>query len=534
MTYPDAQPNPDFPAIEEEILARWARDRTFEASVEIRPRKIDGKSNEFVFYDGPPFANGLPHYGHLATGFVKDVIPRYQTMRGRHVPRRFGWDCHGLPAELEVEREIGVSGRNAILEFGIDKFNASCRQSVLKFTREWEWYVTRQARWVDFQNDYKTMDPPFMESVIWAFKALWDKGLVYESYRVVPYSWAVQTPLSNFETRLDNSYRERVDPALTVAFILRARVDGERPAKMLAWTTTPWTLPSNLALCVNKDLAYAVMERDGETWILAAATLGRYAHELKNFRQVGTLKGAELEGRQYEPLFPYFANSTNAFRIVTGDFVSPEEGTGVIHIAPGFGEDDLEIGKAHGLPIVVPVDAAGKFSDEVPDYAGQNVILEANANIIRDLKARKVVVRHEQYRHSYPHCWRTDQPLIYMAVNSWYIAVSRFRERMVELNRGLRWVPEHVGDGLFGNWLANARDWNISRNRYWGTPLPVWKSDDPRYPRVDVYGSLAEIERDFGVRPTDLHRPMIDALIRPNPDDPTGRSTMRRVAEVLD
>jgi isoleucyl-tRNA synthetase len=487
-----------------------------------------------VFYDGPPFANGLPHYGHLATGFVKDLIPRYQTMRGQHVPRRFGWDCHGLPAELEVEREIGVHGRNAILDYGIKRFNAQCRESVLKFAKDWEWYVTRQARWVDFQNDYKTMDISFMESVIWAFKELWNKGLIYESYRVVPYSWAAQTPLSNFETRLDNSYRERDDPALTVTFTLLPDQDHTTPEKLLVWTTTPWTLPSNLTICVNKDIVYAIMERDGERWIIANTAVERYLRELKVFKQVGTIKGSELVGRRYEPLLPYFADIAKAFVVTAADFVTAADGTGIVHIAPAFGEEDLEVGKALGLPVIVPVDAAGVFTDQVSDYAGQNVILEANANIIKDLKARKVVVRHEQFRHNYPHCWRTDQPLIYMAINSWYVAVSQFRDRMVELNKDIRWVPEHIRDGLFGNWLANARDWNISRNRFWGTPLPVWKSSDASYPRIDVYGSLDEIASDFGVRLDDLHRPIIDELTRPNPDDPTGQSVMQRIPDVFD
>jgi isoleucyl-tRNA synthetase len=533
MVYPKAESNPNFPEIETRIIEGWAENRTFEASVERRARAIDPRPNEFVFYDGPPFANGLPHYGHLATGFVKDVIPRYQTMRGRHVPRRFGWDCHGLPAELEVEHELGVHGRSEILKYGIAEFNARCRESVLKFTDEWEWYVTRQARWVDFKNDYKTMDLSFMESVLWAFKEIWNRGLVYESYRVVPYSWAAQTPLSNFETRLDNSFRERVDPAITVAFTLVPEGQDATPTKLLAWTTTPWTLPSNLALCVNAELDYALMERNGERWILADNAVERYARELRDFVSVGTVKGASLVGHRYQPLFSYFADAANSFVVLAADFVNAEDGTGIVHIAPGFGEDDLEVGKAQDLPIVVPVDFAGRFIGEVSDYAGQNVF-DANANIIRDLKARNVVVRHQQYKHNYPHCWRTDEPLIYMAIDSWYIAVGKFKERMVELNKDIKWVPEHIREGLFGNWLANARDWNISRNRFWGTPVPIWKSSDPRYPRVDVYGSLDEIERDFGVRPTDLHRPAFDQLTRLNPDDPTGQSIMRRIPDVLD
>lgn len=547
--YPAVDPSPDFPRIEEEVLAYWQEQRIFERSVADRPDDTpDGDSNAFVFYDGPPFANGLPHYGHLVTGFVKDIVPRYQTMRGRKVDRRFGWDCHGLPAELTAEKELGISGRTEILDYGMEAFNAHCEVSVQRFAQDWRYFVTREGRWVDFENDYKTMDLSFMESVMWAFKTLWDKGLIYQGHRVVPYSWAVQTPLSNFETRLDNSYRERQDPALTVGFLLDP-VDGDSvPTRLLAWTTTPWTLPSNLAIAVGPDLDYAVMEKDGSRCILGDAAVETYARELDGFEKVAVVKGATLVGRRYTPLFPFFTDTGftdtgfkdtgfkdtgAAFRVLGGDFVAVAEGTGVVHMAPGFGEDDLEVCGAAGIPPVVPVDAAGRFTAEVPPYAGQNV-LEANKAIIRDLKAAGVVVRHETCLHNYPHCWRTDQPLIYKAVHSWYVKVSAFRGRMAELNRGITWTPGHIRDGLFGNWLENARDWNISRNRFWGAPIPVWVSDDPRHPRVDVYGSLDELERDFGVRPTTLHRPAIDRLTRPNPDDPTGQSTMRRVEDVLD
>ena len=526
MTYPQVDPQPNFPAIETETLKFWKEDNTFAASVEQHPTTGDA-SNEFVFYDGPPFANGLPHYGHLLTGFVKDAVPRYQTMRGKRVERRFGWDCHGLPAEAEAERQLGISGTQAITDYGIDKFNDYCKVSVLQYTADWERYVTRQARWVDFSNDYKTLDTSYMESVMWAFKALWDKGLIYEGFRVLPYSWALETPLSNTETRMDDAYKMVQDPALTVGFVLES---GDH---LLAWTTTPWTLPSNLALAVAPEVDYVRVRHNGKVYILAEARLASYAKELDGAEVLGTVRGSELVGQRYTPLFPYFADHAGAFRVFGGDFVTTEDGTGVVHMAPGFGEDDYQVCKDNGIELVVPVNSRGEFTQEVPDYAGIQVF-EANPLIIRALKDRGVVLRHETYDHSYPHCWRTGKPLIYKALSSWFVNVTAVKDRMVALNQEIRWVPEHLKDGSFGKWLENARDWNISRNRFWGSPIPVWRSDNPEYPRIDVYGSVAELERDFGVKVADLHRPVVDDLVRPNPDDPTGKSMMRRVPEVLD
>ena len=527
MTYPQVDPQPSFPRLEEAVLARWESDDTFVRSVAARDAGADG-DNEFIFYDGPPFANGLPHYGHLLTGFVKDAIPRYQTMRGRRVERRFGWDCHGLPAEVEAEKELGIAGHPAITEFGIDKFNDACRTSVLRYTDEWQRYVTRQARWVDFGNDYKTLDTPYMESVMWAFRTLWDKGLIYEGFRVLAYCWRCETPLSNTETRMDDVYRDRQDPALTVAFTLES---GER---ILAWTTTPWTLPSNLALAVAPDVDYAVLRHtDGHDYIVAEARRGAYEKELDGAELVRTVKGADLVGRRYAPLFPFFADTENAFVVLGAQFVTTEDGTGVVHMAPGFGEDDQNECNAAGIATVCPMDEHGRYTAEVTPWAGRHVF-DANPDIIKALKEQGVVVRHDSYNHSYPHCWRCAEPLVYRAVSSWFVRVTQFRDRMVELNQGINWTPEHIKDGTFGKWLANARDWAISRNRFWGSPIPVWKSDDPRYPRIDVYGSLEEMSRDFGVEVTDLHRPHVDELVRPNPDDPTGASMMRRVPEVLD
>jgi isoleucyl-tRNA synthetase len=520
--------SPDLPSVERRVLEHWEADKTFQASVEARSAGVDG-ANEFVFYDGPPFANGLPHYGHLFTGYVKDVVPRYQTMRGHRVERRFGWDCHGLPAEVEAEKQLGITTKAEILSLGVDTFNAACKTSVLRYTNDWERYVTRQARWVDFANDYKTLDLPYMESVMWAFKTLHDKGLIYEGFRVLAYCWRCETPLSNTETRMDDVYRDRQDPALTVAFELDS---GER---LLVWTTTPWTLPSNLAVAVGPDIEYAVYSEQGQRYIIGAARAAAYERELAGATRVGTMRGSELVGRRYTPLFDFLVGQAgpNAFQVLGGDFVSTEDGTGVVHMAPAFGEDDQNACNAAGIPTILTVDEHTRFTALVPPYEGMQVF-DANKPVIRDLKERGVVVRHDSYVHPYPHCWRCDTPLVYRAVSSWFVAVTTFKDRMVELNQQINWVPAHVKDGSFGKWLANARDWSISRNRFWGSPIPVWKSDNPAYPRVDVYGSLDELERDFGVRATDLHRPGIDELTRPNPDDPTGASTMRRVPEVLD
>jgi isoleucyl-tRNA synthetase len=536
--YPDVDPQPDLPALEQRILDSWERDGTFQKSIEQRPTGDRG-ANEFVFYDGPPFANGLPHHGHLLTGYIKDIIPRYQTLRGKRVERRFGWDCHGLPVEMLAEKELGVAGHKAIADYGIDRFNEYCMSSVFRYTGEWERYVNRSARWVDFENDYKTLDLPYMESIIWAVKQLHEKGLLYEGYRVMPYSWAAETVLSNFETRQDDAYRDRQDPAITVRFELSPASgdpslgQGEGPTDLLAWTTTPWTLPSNLALAVGPDLDYAVFSQGGRKVILGEGTVAKYEKELADAERVGSVKGSDLVGRRYQPLFPFFADTENAFRVLAADFIDTEEGTGVVHMAPGFGEDDMEVCNANGIPTVVPVDDSGRFTSEVPTWQGVQVF-DANKPIIRELRDRGAIVRHETYTHSYPHCWRTREPLIYKAMNSWYVKVTAIRDRAVELNQEINWVPANVKDGRFGKWLEGAIDWSISRNRFWGTPLPIWKSDDPQYPRMDVYGSLDEIERDFGRRPVNLHRPDIDEFVRPNPDDPTGKSMMRRIPEVLD
>lgn len=530
--YPIVNSNPNFSEIERKIIAKWQAEGTFEQSLR--------GDEEFVFYDGPPFANGLPHYGHLLTGFIKDAFPRYQTMLGKKVGRRFGWDCHGLPAEMAAEKDLGVSGRVMIEEYGIDKFNEHCRSSVLKYTREWQDYVNRQARWVDFANDYKTMDINFMESVLWGFKTLYDKGLIYESMRVLPYSWACQTPVSDFETKMDNAYREKASKAVTIGFTLtpesfaklvkRYELDGSiKEIKLRAWTTTPWTLPSNLALAVGEDIDYSLCTEGNNAYIVASVAAPSEGVSVLDVN----IKGRDLAGLSYVPLFPYFAEHPNAFSVLVGEFVTTEDGTGIVHIAPGFGEDDQLICQKNNIELVCPVDEAGKFTYPVKDFIGMQVF-DANDEVIKSLKETGAWVNTTQYLHNYPHCWRTDTPLIYKAVPSWYVQVTAIKDKMIANNQKINWIPGHIKSGLFGKWLENTRDWSISRNRYWGCPIPIWRSDSVEYPHMEVYGSIAELEAAFGVEVKDLHRPFIDTLVKPNPKDPTGKSMMRRVPDVLD
>ncbi len=522
--YPELEAKNDVVAREKAIIEFWRENRTFEKSVERR-----ANAEEFVFYDGPPFANGMPHYGHIMISYVKDIVARYQTMRGKKVERRLGWDCHGLPAEMAAEKQLGVSGHKQIEEFGVEKFNAFCRQDVLKYSGIWKDTFRRIGRWVDFDAEYKTMDLPFMESVIHNFKELYDKGLVYEDYRVLPYSWAAQTPLSNFE--VNQGYKDKTDTAITVLFKLQ---DGRN---LLVWTTTPWTLPSNLMIAVGADIDYSVMQEGNEQYILASALKDKYKQQLANATEVGVIKGRDLVGLSYEPMFPYFSNlkEKGAFKVLSGEFVSTEDGTGIVHIAPGFGQDDFDVCRAHdaNFPIVCPVDEAGCFTAEVSDYAGKQVF-EVNDLVLAWLKENRKLVKREQYTHTYPFCWRTDTPLIYKAMSSWFVKVSNFNDEMVKLNENITWIPEHIKHGRFGKWLEGARDWSISRNRFWGTPIPVWKSDNPKFPRIDVFGSIAEIKEKTGIEVSDLHKPYIDDVVYPNPDDPTGQTMMRRVSDVFD
>jgi len=534
--------SPSFPQIEQAILDFWAKDGTFQASID--QRKQEG-AEEFVFYDGPPFANGLPHYGHLLTGYAKDTVPRFKTMQGFRVERRFGWDTHGLPAEVEAERQLKISGRPEIEKYGIDKFNEYCRSSVLKYTKEWEAYVTRQARWVDFENDYKTLDAPYTESVLWAFKELYKKGLIYEGFKVLAYCYRCETPLSNHELRMDEDvYQNRQDQTVTVTFPI---LDGEKYAgvNILAWTTTPWTLPTNFALAVGPDIEYAIVDAPSGRYLLAKSLIAGYAKDL-GFEDADaalaavseTMKGSELKGIKYQRLFDYYADESkfevkNAWQVLVDSYVADNEGTGVVHQAPAYGEDDQKICEAAGIPVYVSVNERGEYVSVISDFVGMHVF-EANKPITQKLKEMGRLVKQASYDHPYPHCYRCKNPLIYKAVSSWFVETTKLKDRMLELNQQINWVPEHTKDGSFGKWLENVRDWAISRNRFWGAPIPVWKSNDPNYPRIDVYGSLDELEKDFGVRVDDFHRPVIDQLTRPNPDDPTGKSMMVRVPEVLD
>lgn len=570
MTYPKSSfgpaaeraavtPSPRFPDIERDVLSFWQQDDTFRASIAQR----DG-ADEWVFYDGPPFANGLPHYGHLLTGYAKDLFPRFQTMRGKKVDRVFGWDTHGLPAELEAMKQLGITEKSQIEDMGIDAFNAKARESVLTYTREWEDYVTRQARWVDFERGYKTLDTTFMDSVLWAFKQLFDKGLAYEGYRVLPYCWRDQTPLSNHELRMDDDvYKNRQDPSVTVTFPLtgeKAAELGIAGARALAWTTTPWTLPTNMSLAVGPQITYAVVPvgpngakegAQGDEFLLAEELLGGYAKDL-GYESADDAKaavrtrvqGSELADVTFERLFDYFADTEkwgtqNAWRILVDDYVTTADGTGIVHQAPAYGEDDKRLNDAAGIPTIVSLGDDGRFLDMVPDVAGE-LWMDANTPLVRLLRQNGRLLRLQSYEHSYPHCWRCRNPLIYKAVSSWFVRVTEFKDRLLALNEQITWAPENVKHGQFGKWLEGARDWSISRNRFWGSPIPVWKSDDPNHPRVDAYGSLEELERDFGRLPrneqgeVDLHRPYIDELTRPNPDDPTGKSTMRRIEDVFD
>jgi isoleucyl-tRNA synthetase len=528
-----------FPKLEEEVLKFWEDNKIFEKSVLQR----EGAS-EFVFYDGPPFATGLPHFGHFVPSTIKDIIPRYQAMKGKKVERRFGWDCHGLPVENLIEKELGLNSKTAIEEYGVANFNEACRASVLRYVKEWRATITRLGRWVDFDNDYKTMEPDYMETIWWVMKSLWDKELLYEGHYILPYCPRCSTVLSNHELNL-GGYKDVHDPAITVRFKVGNGELGVGSRKealpentyFLAWTTTPWTLPSNLALTVGPDIDYVLIEELPTPhsplptpchYILAKARLSAYYKEDSQYKILWTKKGSSLAGMQYEPLFSYFKDAANAFRVFTGDFVTTEDGTGIVHTAPGFGEDDARVLKGTGIPVICPVDAECRFTNEVSDFAGI-FVKDADKAIIEKLKNEGKLVKRDQLLHSYPHCWRCASPLIYRAVGSWFVSVEKIKKDMLDANSQIYWVPEHIKEGRFGKWLEGARDWAISRSRYWGNPLPIWRCEECG--KIICVGSRAELKELSGVYPEDLHKHFVDKITFPCE---CKKGTMKRVPEVLD
>jgi isoleucyl-tRNA synthetase len=514
------KPDVNLPEQEEQILKLWDEGKIFEKS-------LTQGAKTYSFYDGPPFATGLPHYGHLLAGVLKDIVPRYWTMKGYRVPRRFGWDCHGLPVEYEINKAYKLESRKDILKMGVENYNAACRSIVKRYSEEWKKTVRRFGRWVDMENPYFTMDVSFMQSVWWVFKSLHERGLIYEGYKVVPYSVGISTPLSNFEANLN--YKMVQDPAVTVSFPIIGSANGEA---LLAWTTTPWTLPSNLALAVGRDIDYVKVREvaSGKIYILAQALLGGlYKDPTKEAEVLQTLKGSALLGLQYEPLFSFFADKRQggAFQVIHSDHVTTESGTGIVHMAPAFGEDDYFACAKAGIPLVNPVDDDGMFTQEVPPYAGKRV-KEADKEIITDLKKLGRLVKQDTLNHSYPFCYRSDTPLIYRAVSSWFVAVEKIKDRLIAANKTTAWVPDHLRDGRFGNWLENARDWAISRNRFWGTPLPIWRNSEGE---LLCIGSREELEKLSGQSVSDLHIDVIDKITIPSP---TGKSPLKRVEGVLD
>ncbi|WP_159609253.1 isoleucine--tRNA ligase [Glutamicibacter sp. JC586] len=555
--------SPRFPELEKRVLEYWKNDDTFQASIDQR------EGEEFVFYDGPPFANGLPHYGHLLTGYVKDLVARYQTQRGKRVERRFGWDTHGLPAELEAMKQLGMNDKKQIEAMGIDKFNDACRTSVMKYADEWKEYVNRQARWVDFENDYKTLNVEYMESVIWAFKQLSDKGLTYQGFRVLPYCWKDETPLSNHELRMDDDvYKNRQDQTVTVGFtILAGQTEASKAlagVQALAWTTTPWTLPTNAALAVHPSIEYVVVPA-GEAgvkasdaagpFLLAKDLLGSYAKDLgyKDVKEAtaaitATFAGADLAGVRYQPLWDTYTDTEkygteNAWQIVTADYVTVADGTGIVHQAPAYGEDDQKVCEENGIPVILSVDEGAKFLSVFADGPLNDIVgvqvFDANKTITNVLKDEAKLVKQASYEHSYPHCWRCRTPLIYRAISSWYVEVTAFKDRMLELNEQINWIPGNVKHGQFGKWLENARDWSISRNRFWGSPIPVWECTGADCTHREVFGSLEELKNFFGRLPVnhegqpDLHRPFIDELTKAHEGCAAG-GTLVRVEDVMD
>ncbi|MBQ4553738.1 MAG: isoleucine--tRNA ligase [Spirochaetaceae bacterium] len=539
--YKPVDPKVSFPEQEEQVLKFWEENDVFKKSVAQR----EG-CEEYVLYDGPPFATGLPHFGHFLPSTIKDIIPRYQTMKGKKVERRFGWDCHGLPVENLIEKELGLNSKTDIEKYGIGNFNEACRASVLRYTKEWQQTITRLGRWVDFDNDYKTMNPEYMESIWWVFKSLWDKGLVYQGHYILPFCPRCSTVLSNHELA-QGGYKDVHDPAITIRFKVKEAgpaLNDDSVTKgntyLLAWTTTPWTLPSNLGLTAGPDIDYVKVKDGDDYYILAESRLAAYYKNPEECEIIWKKKGTELLGTRYEPLFPYFASlyeatdgsdgndpSIGAFRVFNADFVTTDDGTGIVHTAPGFGEDDNKVFKGSGVPTVCPVDNECKFTSEVPDYQGR-FVKDCDKDIMERLKQEGKLVKRDQILHAYPHCWRCSSPLIYRAVGSWFVKVEKIRDNMVAANQKIYWQPEHIKNGRFGKWLEGARDWAISRNRYWGNPIPVWQCEDCGE-NVCV-GSREELEKLSGKKVTDLHKHFVDEITI---KCKCGKE-MKRVPEVLD
>ncbi|MDY2839974.1 MAG: isoleucine--tRNA ligase [Treponema sp.] len=543
--YKSVDPKADFPKQEEEVLKFWEQNNTFKKSLDQR----EG-CEEYVFFDGPPFATGLPHFGHFIPSTIKDIIPRYQTMKGKKVDRRFGWDCHGLPVENLIEKELGINSKHEIEEFGIDKFNEKCRDSVLKYTAEWRKTITRMGRWVDFDRDYKTMNPDFMESIWWVAKSLWDKGLIYEGQYILPYCPRCSTVLSSHE--LAQGYKDKQDPAVTIRFKVKSlpAAIGDSDLEntyFIAWTTTPWTLPSNLGLCMGPDVEYVKLKdkSDGTNYIFAKARVPAYFKNETDYEIIWTHKGSEFVGATYEPLFPYFAEladpkvcteksgqpcSAGAFRMFNADYVSTEDGTGIVHIAPAFGEEDNKVFAGSGVPNVQPLDAECKFTKEVTDYQGI-FVKDADKDIMDRLKKEGKLVKRETVNHQYPHCWRCGSPLIYRGIGSWFVKVADHHDSLLKANSQIKWQPGHIKEGRFGKWLAGSRDWAVSRNRYWGNPIPIWKCDDPECKNALCVGSRQELADLSGTYPDDLHKQYVDKITIPCKKC---GGTMHRIPEVFD
>ncbi|AQK81822.1 Isoleucine--tRNA ligase cytoplasmic [Zea mays] len=540
-----------FPEQEERVLELWAKLDAFHEQL----RRTEG-GEEFVFYDGPPFATGLPHYGHILAGTIKDVVTRHQSMRGRHVSRRFGWDCHGLPVEFEIDKLLGITNRQQVFDLGIGKYNETCRSIVTKYVSEWEAMVTRTGRWIDFKNDYKTMDLNFMESVWWVFAQLWEKDLVYKGFKVMPYSTGCKTALSNFEAALD--YRTVPDPAVMVSFPIVGDMDN---AAFVAWTTTPWTLPSNLALCINANLMYAKVrdKSNGKVYVIAESRLGQLPVKAKasgkkqapskgsnaeaaqdgldkeSYELLVKIPGPYLVGLKYTPLFDFFIElQETAFRVIADNYVTDDSGTGVVHCAPAFGEDDHRVCLAAGIfetaGLVVAVDDDGCFIEKISDFKGRYV-KEADKDIISAVKDKGRLVSKGSIEHSYPFCWRSGTPLIYRAVPSWFVKVEKIKDQLLECNKETYWVPDYVKEKRFHNWLEGARDWAISRSRFWGTPLPLWMSQDRK--EIVVMDSIEKLEKLSGVKVTDLHRHYVDDITIPSKRGPKF-GTLKRVDDVFD